>query len=233
MQALALAALDLLFPAVCPVCAARLGPGRRDPLCGGCWSSVERITPPVCLACGVPVPSDAPCAECRAAAPAFDYARAASAFGGAVREAIHGLKFGGRRSVARPLGDLIVEQCGGALADRPQALVPVPLARSRRRARGFNQSTLLAERIGERLGVPVRTHWLARSRATAPQTDLPAAERRANVAGAFVASSAVAGQHVVLVDDVITTGATVGECARALRAAGAARVGVLAVARVL
>jgi ComF family protein len=150
-----------------------------------------------------------------------------------VREAIHGLKFGGRRSLARPLGDLVGEQCADVLADRPDALVPVPLARARERERGFNQAGLVAERLAERLGLRVRPRWLVRLRVTAPQSDLVAVERRANVAGAFAAAPVVAGRHVVVVDDVITTGATVGECARALRAAGARRVGVLAVARVL
>ena len=83
------------------------------------------------------------------------------------------------------------------------------------------------------LGVPLRPRWLARVRTTQPQSDLGAAERRANVRGAFAADTAVAGRHVAIVDDVLTTGATVAECARMLRAAGAARVGVLAVARVL
>ena len=236
MRALALAALDLLFPAVCPLCDTRLGAGRRDPVCGACWESFERLTPPFCAVCGAPTPSpgaSTPCTTCRQTAPAFDYARAAASYGGAARDAVHALKFGGRRSLARPLGDLIYETCGDALSDAPEALVPVPLGRARERARGFNQAALLAERLGERLGVRVRPRWLVRLRATAPQSDLTAAERHANVAGAFAAAPAVAGRHVVLIDDVITTGATVGDCARALHMAGARRVGVLAVARVL
>jgi ComF family protein len=234
LRALALAALDLLFPAVCPLCASRLGPGRRDPLCGDCWRRFERLAPPLCPVCGIPVVSaTGACIGCGESRPAFDYARAAASYGGAVRDAIHALKFGGRRSLARPLGDLVGEHCGDALTERPDALVAVPLARPRERARGFNQAALLAERLGERLGIRTRARWLVRARATMPQTDLTAAERRANVAGAFLAAPAVAGRHVVVVDDVITTGATVGECARVLRAAGARRVGVLAVARVL
>lgn len=236
LPTLALAALDLLFPAVCPLCASRLGAGRRDPVCGACWVSFARLTPPLCEVCGLPVPSEsgaAACPACREAVPPFDYARAAAAYGGGVREAIHGLKFGGRRSLARPLGDLMAEQEVAALTDAPDALVPVPLARTRERERGFNQAALLAERLGEARGFRVRPRWLVRLRATTPQSDLTAAARRANVAGAFAAAPAVAGRHVLLIDDVITTGATVGECARALRAAGARRVGVLAVARVL
>ncbi len=236
MRALALAALDLLFPAVCPLCSARLGSGRRDPVCGACWASFERLTPPLCAVCGLPTAAPeatTPCATCRHTVPAFDYARAAASYGGAVRDAIHALKFGGRRSLARPLGDLVRNECGPALADAPDALVSVPLGRARERARGFNQAELIAERLGERLGVRVRPRWLVRLRATAPQSDLSAAERHANVAGAFAAAPAVAGRHVVVIDDVITTGATVADCARALRMAGARRVGVLAVARVL
>jgi ComF family protein len=113
------------------------------------------------------------------------------------------------------------------------AVVPVPLARARERARGYNQAALLAERIADGLRVPLRPRWLARVRDTPAQSDLTAAERRANVRRAFAASPAVRGAHVVVVDDVLTTGATVSECARALRAAGAAAVGVLTVARVL
>src|SRR5207237_6401269 len=98
--------------------------------------------------------------------------------------------------------------------------------------RGFNQAALLAERLARVLGVPLRQRWLARTRATVPQTALSATERRVNVRGAFVASTSAAGADVVLVDDVLTTGATAAECARALRAAGARSVGVLTVARV-
>ena len=234
MRALAVAALDLIFPAVCPLCAARLGEGRRDPLCGGCWRSFTRLTPPWCTHCGAPsvAPTDR-CSACRDTAFAFDYARAASVYGDAVREAIHALKFNGRRSLARPLGDLVRDQCGDVLGERPDALIPVPLARTRERERGFNQAELIAERLGERSGIKVRPRWLVRLRATAAQSDLTAEARRANVAGAFAASSSVAGRHVAVVDDVVTTWATAAECARVLRLAGARRVGVLAVARVL
>lgn len=240
------AALDLVFPALCPVCTAPLGSGRRDPLCGPCWASIARVAPPCCHACGLPLGPPATalqasgrpgtpivCPVCVVRAPAYDWARAAARYEGTAREALHAFKFEGRRALARPLADLLVEQCGAALPADLAAVLPVPLARERERARGFNQATLIGERVARRLGLPFERRWLVRVRATAPQSELAAADRSANVRGAFGASPEVRGHHVVLVDDVMTTGATLSECARALRAAGAVRVGALAVARVI
>jgi ComF family protein len=237
----ATAALDLLYPALCPVCDEGLGPGRRDPLCRTCWASIDRVAPPLCARCGLPLPSfdrsgQAPgpwCPACVAARPPFDYARAAGVYAGVLRDALHALKFGGKRALARPLATLVVEQCGALLGPDVDALVPVPLARERERERGFNQAALLAGHVAAASGLPLEPRWLSRDRSTRPQTELTAGERRANVARAFAATPRVAGVHVVLVDDIVTTGATVSECARTLRAAGARRVGVLAVARVL
>src|SRR5262245_92534 len=239
------AALDLVFPALCPVCLTALGGGRRDPLCGPCWHAITRLGRPQCHVCGAapplaatfgdasePGPPARPCAACAADPPLYDYARSAARFEGALREALHALKFSGKRALARPLGDLAAEHCAATLAEVIEAVVPVPLARERERERGFNQAELLAQRVARRLGVPVRPRWLARVRTTRPQSDLTAAERRANVRGAFRAAAEVSGRHLLVVDDVLTTGATLGECARALRDGGARRVGVLTVARV-
>jgi len=244
LSSFTVAALDLVFPALCPVCEATLGAGRRDPLCGACWDSITRLGPPWCDVCGAapvlatshrepPAALSCPCAACASEPPAHDYARSAAVYESELRDALHAFKFSGRRALASPLGDLATEQCAASLPGGIDALVPVPLAPERERQRGFNQSALLARRIARRLAVPVRPGWLARVRSTQPQSDLSAAERRANVRGAFRASDRVADRHVLLVDDVLTTGATLDACARALRAAGAWRIGALTVARVV
>jgi ComF family protein len=156
-------------------------------------------------------------------------------YGPVAREALHAFKFGGRRALAAPLAALLAELGLGALPGAtPDLLVPVPLHARRERQRGYNQSALLATRLGQVWGVPVALDALGRATATVPQTDLDAAARRKNVRGAFIVRrpELVAGRHVLLVDDILTTGATVGECARCLTRAGAAAVGVLTVARV-
>jgi len=239
----ALAFVDLLFPPFCPLCRARLDEGRRDPLCGPCWDGLERLPPPYCRTCGRPFPAfeggrpveGSPCEPCRRRRPPFGYARAAAVYGERVREAVHALKFEGKTALARPLGDLLAEAGSAMLAvGAVDCLVPVPLHPSREAERGFNQSVLLANRVGRRWGVPVEPRALRRRRPTLSQTDLDAERRRANVRGAFTLSrsAAVEGRHVLLIDDVFTTGATVAECARVLLEAGASAVGVLTLARV-
>ena len=162
----------------------------------------------------------------------LDGVRAACRFDGVAREAVHDLKYRRIRSRASVLADVLVE----ALARRPLAmdvLVPVPLAPGRIRQRGFNQSALLAQLVGQQLGVAVAPDALVRTRETSPQVGRSAAERHANIDGAFACQlpEAIIGRRVTLVDDVMTTGATLAACADPLRAAGASRVYGLVVAR--
>jgi predicted amidophosphoribosyltransferase len=150
------AALDLIFPPLCPVCRELLGDGRRDPLCGTCWGRLSRIGPPWCRCCGVPLTIDGQCGTCRSRPPRFAYARAAARYGDEVREAIHAFKFAGRRSLADPLGDLLADLGLSALpGPRPDVLVPVPLHRRRQRDRGYNQALLLARRLEQHWQIPV------------------------------------------------------------------------------
>jgi len=242
------ALLDLAFPPFCAVCRAQLGEGRRDPLCGGCWGRVRRLAPPWCDVCGLALGQfatgharalevEAPhlrCGACRSRPPAFTYARSAAPYEDPLREALRAFKFAGRRALAAPLADLIIEMGLSCLAvAAPDVLVPVPLHPRRERERGFNQALLLARRLSRGWNVPVRTDVLTRAAPTRPQTDLTAAERRANVRHAFALRrpDLVTGRHVLVVDDILTTGSTASACALRLREAGAAVVGVITVAR--
>lgn len=265
------AALDLLFPPLCPLCGERLGEGRHDPVCGACWERLPRLVPPYCACCGrpfytlepegpsgsalldtTPRPTPSPCVvsesaqsgargpglcePCRRLPPPFAYARAAALYRDTVRDALHTFKFGRKTAMARPLGDLLAE-AGRAIpsGEAVDYLVPVPLHPDREADRGFNQALLLARQLSRRWGIPVAEGVLRRARATRPQTELSAQERRANVRDAFVLHRAhrMGGTHLLLVDDILTTGATVAECCRVLLAAGGARtVGILTVARV-
>jgi ComF family protein len=234
--------LDLLFPAVCPVCLARSDHREQRPFCAGCWAALPLVADPGCPVCGRPfagLPPDLPCERCRRAPPPFACARAVALYRDGMREAIHALKYRRRPAVAAPLGRLVAD-CGPRLLAplTPatvafDAIVPVPLHPARLAERGFNQAELLAAPCAAAWGRPLLRGVLVRTRPTRPQTDLGAEARQANVAGAFAVRrpAAVAGRRLLLIDDVLTTGATVAAASAALREAGAARVGVLVLAR--
>lgn len=199
--------LDLLVPALCDLCGADAFDGPCGRICGRCWLAAR--------------PGPVPAAEGGIVA--------AGPYDGALGLAVRLLKFSDERGLAAPLGAYMAEalERTGAAAD---AVTAVPLGAARLRARGYNQSALLAEVVGRRLGWPV-VDVLRRTRETAPQTGLEAEDRRRNVAGAFEADGGVRGRRVVLVDDVATTGATLAEAGAALRRAGAAAVIPLVAAR--
>jgi ComF family protein len=234
--------LDLVFPAVCPVCAVRSDDPMHRPFCGPCWTALPVGLGPGCSVCGEPFPGLAgglPCDACRRTPPPYAFARAVAPYRDGMREAIHALKYEGRPVLAAPLGRLLAEAGGPRLPAPPaewaDGLVPVPLHPARLAERGFNQAELLATPCAARWRLPVLGRALIRIRPTLPQTDLTAAARRANVRDAFRVPrpSEVRGRRLLLVDDVLTTGATVGSAARALRAAGATAVGILTLARVV
>ena len=234
-------ALDAILSVVlspgCAACGELLDHPTRGPICDTCWRAILPLTPPLCDTCGDPLStwratSEAlgRCPRCRRSSPSLDRARAIGAYDGVLRAIVHALKYEGRRSLARPLAAMMRER-GGDILIGAVCVVPVPLHRSRRRERGFNQAVDLARRMG----LPVR-HALRRVRATATQTTLPAAQRHKNVRDAFRvtrAARSLRGAIVVLVDDVSTTGATLDACARTLKEAGVTEVRALTAARVV
>lgn len=229
---------DVALPPVCMACRAAVdAPGC---LCGSCWSRLCFIAPPFCDRLGTPlpyVPGEARPVSAAAldAPPAYGRARAVALFGDVARDLIHGLKYADRLDLAPPMAAMMAGAGADILADA-EALVPVPLHRLRLWRRRFNQSATLARVVGRRTGVPVRALWLERRRATVPQVGLDRAARARNVQGAFavpeMAKGELRGRRVVLVDDVLTTGATIDACVKALLRAGAGQVDVLVFARV-
>lgn len=210
--------LDLVFPRGCLACERFLGGSRFTYLCPACWRDLL-VRPP---------------GRGRMQGLACDAAATAGPYEGTMRRLIHAFKFSGRRSAALPLGRLMAQR--RAVESDPRAprfdlIVPVPLAPSKRRRRGFNQALLLAGQLGRLLGVEV-SEALSRARDDGAQSLLPATRRAANVRGSFRVrgGSSVAGCRVLLVDDVITTGSTASECARSLKRSGALWVEAFAAA---
>lgn len=228
---------DLVFPPVCLSCRSALA--AHDALCPRCWSKIDFIRPPLCDRLGLPLPYDTGGTMISAAAaadpPDYDRARAVAHFTGVMRELVHDFKFADWHVARKLLSRLLAEAAGGVLEDA-DVVVPVPLSRRRLMARGFNQSALLAQDLARLSGCVYEPFALVRTRATPRQVGLTRAERKLNVRGAFAVplrgQTLVAGRKVLLVDDVITTGATCGAAARALKRAGAARVDVVALALV-
>lgn len=188
------------------------------------------MTPPLCDCCGREVGAGTRCQDCARERPAIDGIRACSRFEGAIRQAVHRLKYNGQRTLAEPLGLFLARTASQMPA--VDAVVPVPLHPSRERLRGYNQSALLARVLARHLGVPV-VAATRRVRQTRDQIGLDRHQRRENVKGAFACtnSAVAAGRSLLLVDDVCTTGSTMLACAEPLRRAGATGVWGLVVAR--
>jgi len=230
-------AVDVALPQLCASCREPVG---SDGLCPACWSKVSFIAPPYCERLGIPFPYDPGpgvlSMEAIADPPTYRRARAAVRFDDVARALVHALKYGDRLDLAPMMGRWMA-MAGRPLTTDADAIIPVPLHWRRHWARRFNQSALLAEAIAKACGVPVVFGALKRVKATPQQVGLSQSARALNVQGAFRVSpsgkAAVEGRRLILVDDVITTGATVDACARVLLRAGAAHVDVLAFARVV
>jgi predicted amidophosphoribosyltransferase len=222
--------LDVVFPPRCLGCAAG-----GWPFCGTCWRQVALLVPPGCRRCGRPMARwVGGCADCPPTGLAWS--RAPFLYEGPVRKGLIRLKFGGMRSAARAFGPWMawaMDRSPPAWEEGPGSVVAtwVPLGKRRRRSRGYDQARALAREVGSLTRVPVRP-LLVREVETGPQARRSGAERRVAMRGAFRARGPVP-PAVILVDDVLTSGATAAECARVLLAAGARRVGLLCAARSL
>lgn len=238
LAACARAVLDLALPPVCLAC--RRPVADDHALCIGCWSGLRLVDRPYCERLGTPFPFDpgpgalSPAAI--ASPPPYGRARAAAVYGDVAGRLVHALKYRDRTEIAALLGRLAAAAGRDILADA-DVLVPVPLHRRRLWARRFNQSAAIAFAVGRRCGVSVDPFCLERVKPTPRQVGLDRRARADNVRGAFRVPPrgrpAVGGRRVVLVDDVLTSGATVAAATRALLKAGAASVDVLVFARVV
>jgi ComF family protein len=231
--------VDSVLPPRCLNCQAIVD--GDSALCSDCWPMFDFLAPPVCESCGFPFeydpgPRDAVCGACLAHPPHFDRARSVLVYGDHSRKLILDFKHGDRTWPAPAFGRWLA-RAAADLVEEADLAAPVPLHRSRLYARRYNQASLLALALGSETGLRVVPELLARHRPTPSQGRMSPGARRRNVRGAFRIrhgfAAEVAGQRILLVDDVFTTGATVGECARTLKKAGAAAVDVLTLARVV
>ena len=233
-------ALDIVFPPVCLAC--RKAIGADGALCAACWGQIGFIEKPYCDRLGTPFAQDLGAEglispEAMSDPPVYARARAVARFDdGPTRQIVHRLKYGDRMEMAKPMGAWMA-RAGADLLQQADVIVPVPLHRARLWTRRFNQSAALARVISEQCGVPADLQALARIKPTSSQVGLTRSQRAQNVQGAFrvrdEARLDLDGRCVVLVDDVLTSGATINAASRALLRGGAKRVDVLVFARVV
>ena len=202
-------------------------PAEESNICIGCRADLPWLDINHCSRCAHPLPAPGLCGRCIAEPPHFDTVVAACRYAFPLDGLIQAYKYSGRLVAGAALASLLA----GRVSQRPDLIVPIPLTAQRLRERGFNQALELARALGRRLVVPVNAQICVKTRDTVPQTRLPWKERRKNIRGAFVVEADLTGCHVAVVDDVLTTGATLSELARNLKRAGAATVTGYVIAR--
>ncbi|MDP1758759.1 MAG: ComF family protein [Thermodesulfovibrionales bacterium] len=221
--------LNLIYPSICPLCSNLSDSFKHSPICTTCWAGIKRYSGPSCRICAVPLVSvhATVCKECLTHSPSFSVVLNYGIYSDARAEAINLMKFSGLRRFANPLGKLLLNlempECDG--------IIPVPLSKNALRERGFNQSLLMAKVISKNLRIPVHMDTLLKIKDTLPQVGLNAKERMKNLRGAFKASGKISSLRLLLLDDVMTTGATARECSKTLMSAGAKEVIVITLAR--
>ncbi len=231
--------LDFFLPTACSFCKSPVADSGIPYFCSSCWKDFSSINGPVCPKCGRPFDSPEAlshspehfCLTCRQETPIFDQALSVGYFEGPLREAVHQFKYRPCRALGKPLAAWMAKNI------RPvsdiDCIIPVPLHVTRLRHRGFNQALILAHELSRIFSIPLSYDNLARVRPTRPQVELSGDERIKNVSGAFALKypDQLKDRDTLLIDDVFTTGATMNECAKVIKDAGASRVTALTVAR--
>ena len=231
------ALLDVFLPPICHICHSFIPDADTLHICPACCELLPPISSPLCPACGIPflgVGDDHRCGACLIHPPHFDTARSAFLYEAAIRDLIHSFKYHQQTHLRYPLALLMLAVVTDIMRDhRLNLIIPVPLHRSRLRQRGFNQAVLLGRVLSHHLLIPMQFDTLARTRRTEPQVELSASERRQNVKGAFSVHKPdkIVGRRILLIDDVMTTGSTMDECANELKKAGATTVIAATIAR--
>lgn len=232
--------VNLFYPMHCFGCRKSLHNEESQYICKGCWSEIGYITGTRCARCGTglgdyAVTSKEGCVECRSQRFRFDSAFCVAYYEGVIKELIHQFKYRQQESLAEPLAKLLVQYAReiDLHSNNIDMAVAVPLHRSKRAERGFNQAELLVRNVGRSLNIDICAGGLKRVRNTPSQTRQPYYRRAENVRGAFLARNPAKfrGKDILLVDDVLTSGLTASECAKALKDAGARKVYVLTVAK--
>jgi ComF family protein len=221
--------LNILYPSQCPACNNVSDVFHHSPICASCWSRIKRYSGPACKICAMPFTSEYGelCGQCLKKAPFFSQVMNYGLYEGVLSEAINHLKFYGVKRLVKPLSRLLfIFEFAGF-----DGIIPVPLSIRSLKERGFNQSLLISRVISKKFHVPLLMDNLRKTKETPPQIGLSARERLLNLKNAFEVRGNIKGLRLLLVDDVMTTGATVAECSKELLKAGAKEVIVLTLAR--
>lgn len=219
--------VQFLLPQNCLLCDAHSG---KNLICAACTADLPRFHAPACPICALPSPQGEVCGQCLKHPPAFDATQAAFIYDFPLDALVKTLKYGGNLAVAEFLAG---EMLAAPPTPPPDLLVPMPLHPQRLKERGFNQSLEIARRLSQGWGIPLVTAGVTRTRHNEPQASLPLAKRAANVRGIFTVNGDFEGKSILLVDDIMTSGASLNELAKTLKKAGANRVECLVAARTL
>ncbi|MCK5286929.1 MAG: ComF family protein [Thermodesulfovibrionia bacterium] len=216
--------LKILFPEVCPVCRQPSTCHKTAPICRDCWEGIAPYRGPLCRTCGKPLVSEESinCGDCLKEEPAFTWARSYGLYEGTLRVAVNLFKYYRIKRLSLPLSEMVCK----ITIPRADVIIPVPLFKKKIRQREFNQSALLAKHFSDNTGAALILNCISRDKETMPQVGLNARERRKNVRNAFRITNEhlIEDKNVILVDDVFTTGATMRECSKMLKKAGAGNI---------